>query len=165
MRSIKAVSTLLLALLICSRVLSQHYKKDSIPPPLGYVNDFENIFSTQQNHFLDSTIRAFEKRTTIQIAIITVDTTMVSKQDFGDYIVKIANRWGIGQKDKNNGIAIGLSRQYRQIRIATGYGMEAKLSNVETKTIIDTAFVPYFKKGQYFEGAVHGLTAVMKKVQ
>lgn len=51
----------LLTLLITTRASSQKYKRDSIPKPIGYVNDFENILSKKQEKYLDSTIKAFEK--------------------------------------------------------------------------------------------------------
>jgi uncharacterized protein len=156
---------LLISLWACTPGLSQQHKKDSIPEPLGFVNDFENIFSAKQERYLDSMIGSFEKRTTIQIALITVDTSMVSRADFDDYIVKLANRWGVGQKEKRNGIAVGISKIYRHMRIANGYGIEKIMFYAQTKTIIDTAFLPYFKKGEYFQGTVSGLKAIMKKLE
>src|SRR5678809_100609 len=49
---------------------------DSLPQPIGYVNDYENIFDRAEENILDSVIADFEKRTTIQVAIVTFDTTM-----------------------------------------------------------------------------------------
>jgi uncharacterized protein len=157
-------SLVLLFFLFTTGVSSQKYKKDSLPQPLGYVNDFENIFSKKQEKYLDSVIVAYERKTTIEIALITIDTSMVSKSDLENYVLKIARKWGVGKKEKNNGIVIGLSKGYRYIRIHNGYSIEAMLSDIETKQIIDTAFIPSFKKEQYFEGVVNGLKAIMKKL-
>jgi uncharacterized membrane protein YgcG len=70
----------------------------------------------------------------------------------------------VGQKQKNNGVTIGLSKGYRFMRIENGYGIQNILTDNETKKIIDSAFIPYFKKGEYFEGIVNGLEAIMKKL-
>jgi uncharacterized protein len=153
----------LFLLLITTGVSSQKYKRDSIPQPIGYINDFENIFSKKQENYLDSMIRSFEKKKTIQITLITIDTSMVSKSDLENYVFKIANKWGVGQKQKDNGITIGMSKGYRYMRIQNGYGLEHFLPDSETKKIIDTAFIPSFKKEQYFEGVINGLKAIMKK--
>ena len=161
-KQIKAL--LFLALLITSGASCQNTKKDSVPKPVGFVNDFEDIFSTSQEEFLDSMIGAYREKTTIQIALITVDTLMISREGFDNYILKIANTWGVGQKEKNNGITIGISRGYRAIRIQNGYGIEKVLSDSQTKAIIDTAFIPSFKKEQYFKGTVNGLKAIMNKL-
>ena len=158
---------LLLCTVIAVAILSscKGQKNDSLPKPVGYVNDFENILSTSEERYLDSIIRDFENRTTNQIAIITVDTSMVKKTDFDNYILRIFNAWGVGQKEKNNGIVIGFSRSYRMIRIENGRGIEKILSNGETKTIVDSAFIPLFKKGLYFDGVVSGLNAIMQRLR
>jgi uncharacterized protein len=152
------------ALLFTADLSCQNQKKDNLPQPKGFVNDFENILSPAQESYLDSMIRAFEEKTAIQIALITVDTSMISRNDFDNYILLILNAWGVGQKEKNNGIAIGISKGYRTMRIQNGYGIANTLSDSETKTIIDSAFIPPFKNGQYFEGMINGLKAIMDKL-
>lgn len=136
-----------------------------IPKPIGYVSDFERIFSIDEVTFLDSVIKDFENKTTIQIAIISIDTSMVSIDKFEDYTLQILRTWGVGQKDKNNGILIGISMGYRRIRIQNGYGIEKILSNEETKQIIDSNFIPNFKKGEMYNGTFLGLKAIMDKLK
>jgi uncharacterized protein len=165
MNSCKQLSILLfLTFVITTELLSQDRKKDKLPQAVGFVNDFEDIFSTGQENFLDSMIRAYEKGTTIQIALITVDTSMISRNDFDKYILQIANAWGVGQKEKNNGIVIGISKGFRTMSIQNGYGIANILSDSETKKIIDTAFIPLFKNGEYFEGVINGLKVIMNKL-
>ena len=134
---------------------------DSLPKPYGYVNDYENIYSEKEEAILDSLIRAFENKTTIQIAVITFDTTMTTRDSLEALTIHIGNVWGVGQKDKNNGVAIGISRGYRRITIRNGYGIEKLLTNEETKQIIDTAFIPEFRESRYFEGTYNGLLELM----
>jgi uncharacterized protein len=154
----------LLVSLITTEVSSQKYKRDSIPKPISYVSDFENILSKKQERYLDSMIKSFEKKTTVQIALLTIDTSMVSRADFQNYIFQISKTWGVGQKEKNNGVTIGISKGYRIIRIDIGYGIENILTDAETKKIIDSYFIPSLKKGLYFEGVIKGLKAIMKKL-
>ena len=115
---------------------------DSLPQPVGYVNDYENLYTDKQEKTLDSLIRDFEKRTTIQIAVVTFDTTMTTPDSLDALTLRIAKAWGVGQKDKNNGVVISISEGYRQMRIQNGYGIEKVLTDAETKQIIDTAFIP-----------------------
>lgn len=89
---------------------------------------------------------------------------MVNRADFQDYVFKISKKWGVGQKEKNNGVTIGISKGYRFMRIGTGYDIEAILTDNETKKIIDSDFIPSFKKGLYFDGAIKGLKGIMKKL-
>lgn len=134
---------------------------DSLPQPMGYVNDFENLFSGTEEQILDSLIGDFEKRTTIQIALITFDSTMTTADSLDIMTLRIANAWGVGQKEKNNGVVIGISRAYRKMRIQNGYGIEKILTDSETKEIIDTAFIPGFRNANYFDGTLTGLKGLM----
>jgi uncharacterized protein len=142
--------------------LIQEQFQDSLPEPHGYVNDFESLFSESEKQTLDSLLEDFENRTTIQIAVLTIDTSMTSMDSLDVYTLKIAKSWGVGQKDKNNGVVVGISKAYRKITIKNGYGIEKILSDEETKEIIDTSFIPSFRDADYFKGTLTGLKTLMK---
>ncbi len=139
--------------------------KGSVPKRIGHTSDYEKIYSAKEIKILDSIIADFEKKTTIQIAIVTIDTSMVDEKDMENWTLKVLNTWGVGQKDKNNGILVGISKGYRHMRIENGYGIESVLTDQETKQIIDADFIPYFKEAKYFEGTLNGLKALMKKLE
>ncbi|WP_126969384.1 TPM domain-containing protein [Gynurincola endophyticus] len=136
-----------------------------IPAPAGYVSDFEELFTQQEIKYLDSIILDFEQQTTIQIAIVTIDSVILSNQQFDALIIRIANEWGVGQKDKNNGITIGISRYARQMRISLGYGIEPLLSDEETKTIIEQYLIPYFRENKFYEGTLNGLLQLTNELK
>jgi uncharacterized protein len=138
---------------------------DSLPKPVGYVNDFDHLFTPSEQQFLDSLLKDLNDRTTIQIAIVTLDTFMIKADSFDTFTLRLANAWGVGQKEKNNGILIGISKGYRIIRIQNGKGIENILSDSQTKQIIDTAFIPHFRKSQYFDGTVKGVNTLMKALK
>lgn len=142
---------------------SSKYKVQFPIKPLGWTSDFEHIFTEDQIFVLDSIICKFEKETTNEIAIVTIDSSWTTKESFDSLTLAIARNWGVGKKDKNNGILIGISTGLRKIRIQNGYGIETILSDTETKKIIDEIIIPEFKNGNYFEGAKNGLLALMQK--
>ncbi len=144
---------------------SSQYKVQLPIKPLGWISDYEHIFSDSQISELDSIISDFEKETANEIAIVTIESSWTTKEIFDSLTLAIANNWGIGKKDKNNGILIGISTGLRKIRINNGYGIEAKLTDAETKKIIDDIILPEFKKGNYFEGTKNGILALMQKVR
>lgn len=134
----------------------------NIPQPRGWVNDFENILTPAEEQALDSLITAYQKQTTVQIAIITIDTLMVTDNNFEPYTLDIANTWGVGDKEKDNGILIGFSSGHRRVRIQNGLGFEKLITNAETKVIVDTAMLPQFKQGNYYQGIRNGLLEMMQ---
>jgi uncharacterized protein len=141
------------------------FYKQLLLKPLGWTSDFEHIFTAAQIRELDSIVSQFEKETTNEIAIVTIDSTQTTKDKFDDFIPGLHNNWGVGKKIKNNGIVIGISAGLRSIRISNGYGIEPKLSDTETKKIIDNIIVPEYKKGNYFEGTKKGLLLIMQKIR
>ncbi len=114
---------------------------------------------------MDSIITKFEKETTNEIVIVTIDSSWTTQEKFNNLILTIANDWEVGKKGLNNGITIGISTGLRKIRICNGYGIEAKLTDAETKTIMDDRILPEFRKGDYFTGTKNGLLALMQKVR
>ena len=144
---------------------SSDYKVQFPVKALGWTSDFEHIFSSDEILELDNLISKFEKETTNEIAIVTIEISWTAKEKFDSLVLAIARDWGVGKKGINNGIVIGISTGLRKIRISSGYGIEAKLTDAETKKIIDDIILPEFKQGNYFTGVRNGLLALMQKVR
>lgn len=133
--------------------------------PIGWTNDYEHIFTLREIEIFDSIISDFEFKTTNEIVIVTVDSSMTTIDKFDSLFLSIHNAWGVGKKDKDNGIVFGFSAGLRKIRINKGDGIAVKLSDKETKEIIDDIIIPEFKAGNYFEGTRKGLLAIMEKTR
>lgn len=131
----------------------------------GSVSDYENLFTKSEIFQLDSLITDFQSRTTIEIAVVSLDDLFTDKENFDDYTLTLANAWGIGQEEKNNGILVAISKKFRQMRIQNGKGIEKIFSDDETKQIIDQYFIPKFKNGHHFEGTKDGISALIKILQ
>ena len=148
-----------------TNALAQQPTLDSVPKATGWVNDFENIFTDKQEQKLSQLIADFEKQTTVEIAVLTLDTIAITNDNFDAYILAVANRWGVGKAGKDNGVVIGISKGLRYISVQNGYGIERELTDAETKQIIDEHFIPKFKRGKYFKGTKAGLQALMTELK
>ncbi len=135
---------------------------NNLPKPVSWTNDYENLFSEIEQTKLDSIISKFEKETSIEISIVTIDTIKTAKEKFDDLTLHIAQTWQIGKAEKGNGILIGISKGYRRIRIQNGNGIEKIITDEETKKIIENYFVPEFKKGEYYYGTLNGLCEIIR---
>jgi uncharacterized protein len=131
----------------------------------GRVTDFEGILKDNEKQILDSIISDHERRTTNEIAIITIRDDQTTSEAFDDYVLRIHNSWGVGKKGMDNGIVLAISRQLRKVRISTGSGIESKLTNEEAKTIIETIMLPQFRNGNMFQGTRNGLLAIINEVK
>ena len=173
----KPVITLLILLSLCAtnargqeklsprqlEAYRQHFR-DSLPRPTGWATDLAHLFTGAQRYRLDSLIGSYEKKTSIEIAIVTLDTLCFARENLNDLAAHIANTWGVGKKDKNNGITICIAAGYRLIRIENGSGITEMLTDTETKHIIDNDFIPLFKQGDYYRGTIVGLNAIITKL-
>lgn len=157
----KSIKYQILITLICFSTASFG---QSFPDPVGFVNDFENIYTERQVEILDSLVKNFEKKTTIEISIVTLDDSYTTKTEFNAYTLKLAKAWGVGKRENDNGILIAISASLRIMRISNGYGIEKILDDRETQEIVDNQFIPYFKNGEYFNGTKVGLNKVIEKL-
>lgn len=163
---IKAARILFLLVALSSIGCSQQTKaKTQSSEPPGYVNDYEKVFTALERADLENFLSHADKMTGVQIAVVSIDTSMVSRDSFDNYTLKLFNQWGVGDKQRNDGILIGFSRSYRMIRIQNGYGIENKMSDQATKQIIDSVFTPRFKNGKYYDGVLEGVNAILENVQ
>lgn len=128
--------------------------------PQTYVNDYAKILSLDQVSQLESKIETFEKSSTNEITVVTIASLD------GDVIENVAQeiftKWGIGKKDKNNGVLLLISLGDRKTRIHTGYGVEGDLTDLGTSYIQSEIMTPAFRSGDYF-GGING--AVNKMVE
>ncbi len=135
------------------------------PEPQRLVNDFAGILSSAQAANLENKLDAFNQRTSTQIAIVIVRD--IFGYDKGDYAFKLAEKWGIGQKGKNNGILILVkpksdNGEKGKVFIAVGYGLEGAVPDITArKTIISAEILPSFKANDYFTGLDRATTVLM----
>jgi uncharacterized protein len=157
-----AIQTHKLADFITTLIRTMTWNDPPSAPEKGYTSDIEKLFSKKQVRKLNKLIKKFEKKTTMEIGIITLDTSYVSRERFDSLSTRIANKWGVGKAGLDNGVLISISKGYRTMRISNGYGIEKIMTDEETKKIIDEEFTPYFKKGEYYEGTLNGLKKLME---
>ncbi|MBL0737883.1 TPM domain-containing protein [Flavobacterium sp. GN10] len=138
---------------------------NNLPKPKGWVNDYEGIFSDNEERKLDSIITNFEKETSIEIAVVTIDTIKVAKENFDDLSLHIAKTWAFGKKGKDNGILISFSKGYKKFRVELGDGTIKMLSEHETKEIIENDFIPKFLKGNYYQGMLDGIMKIIENLR
>jgi len=116
----------------------------TIPASKGYVSDYENLFTPEQNAELTKLLTDYESKTSIEIAILTVNDY---ESDISDFAQKTAEKWGVGKKELNNGLLIIISKNKRILHPTTGYGLEGYLPDGWLKLEGDSIVAKYFKNG------------------
>lgn len=141
-----------------STVFGQQIEKRPNPPVA--VNDFANMLEPFQREALEQKIRNYNDTTSTGIVIITVPS--LQGYDIAEVALKYMRTWGPGEKGKNNGVIILVSKGDHKARIETGYGMEGVLPDILCKQIIDERMIPFFKNNDYYAGFDNAVDAIIQ---
>lgn len=128
------------------------------PPKL--VNDFEHIFSASEVVTLETDNVTYEKQTSTQICIVTLAS--LNGYEPQVFATALHRKWGVGQKNLNNGVLILISKAEHKIFISTGQGVQGKLTDGRLQLIINNVIIPSFKQGQYYQGVQDGIEEIKK---
>jgi len=120
------------------------------PSPARFVNDFAKILSESEITTLEQKLHNYQDSTSNQFAVVTVSS--LDNYDIESYSYELAKNWGIGQKEKNNGLLILIAPNERKMRIEVGYGLEGAIPDAVCKQIIREIMKPYFKQQNYYAG-------------
>ncbi|MEZ4903436.1 MAG: TPM domain-containing protein [Spirosomataceae bacterium] len=134
-----------------------------IPEPMSprrLVNDYVGMLNGTERETLEQKLRVYNDSTSTQITIVVVKSTQ--PYPAGDYAFELGKRWGVGQKDKDNGIVLLWATDDRKIFIATGRGMEGAVPDAIAKRIISTIIGPEFKQQMYYRGLDRGTDEIIK---
>lgn len=133
-----------------------------LPQPIGLVSDYSNIFTAEERITLEKYLNDYKLKTTNEIAVVTIDSISpyVDIKDFG---TDLGNFWGIGSKEKNNGLLFILNMNDRNIRISTGTNTEKILSDEFLKSILNKEIIPHFKEDNFYEGIMRGLNKIIEQ--
>ena len=151
----------LLLVLILGSGLQAQLPSPSNPPRL--VNDYTGTLSASQINTLEHKLVAYNDSTSTQILVLLVDD--LQGYSIEQYATEIGHSWGVGQKDKGNGVVILVKpkkgSERGEVNISTGYGMEQYVTDATGKIIIEKEMIPAFKEGDYYTGIDNAVNVIM----
>lgn len=158
----KQLFILLLTILTFNTLKAQDCLLDQ-QPKQDLVQDYANIISDEDEAFLRQKLIAFNDTTSTQIMVVTV--TDLCGYDKADFTYTLGEKWGVGQKGKNNGIVIMVKPKEIDGRgdafIAPGYGLEGVVPDAIAKRIVENEMIPYFKSQEYYFGIHQAVNVLM----
>ncbi|MGQ9630373.1 MAG: TPM domain-containing protein [bacterium] len=130
----------------------------TLPEHRGWVNDFAGVIDSGTQRKMEALIGDLEEKTTAEIAVVTVSTT--EPMSIEEYAEKLFEAWGVGKREKDNGVMLIVALKDRKVRIEVGYGLEGVITDGRAGEILDKYVVPDFRRGDYAAGLYNGLVAV-----
>ncbi len=132
------------------------------PTELKYVNDYVGILSETTKSKIVSIGYELEQKTSAQVVVVVINST--DGVDIETYSNQLFRTWGIGQKDKNNGVLLLVAIKDRALRIEVGYGFEGAIPDGKAGRIRDQYIIPAFRNEDYETGIYQGYLALVKEV-
>ena len=124
------------------------------PKPFTFVTDQANLLNANDAKKLENGLRKYADTYGIQVVLVTVPT--LGGTSAADYARQLGTSWGVGQRDKNNGIVVLLSGKEHQMSIEAGSGLRSIITPELTRRVITQEMTPAFKQGNYFAGLSKG---------
>lgn len=146
---------LVVLLLLSGRTYAQDIKLPDRPDPPRLVNDYAGMLSAGDADALETRLDQYEKETSTQIAVVIITT--LDGADRAQYATELMHEWGIGQKDKDNGVLLLIAKEDRTMFLGTGRGVEGALPDAICKRITEYTIKPKFKEGDYIGGINAGI--------
>jgi uncharacterized protein len=128
------------------------------PKPVGYVNDFANILSPETNSSLEARLSLLEKETSSEVTFVSVET--IGNSTLEEFAAGLFQDWGIGKKEKDNGVLFLVSLLEGDMRIEVGYGLESIITDGRAGRILDQDVLPLMDQGDIDQAIENGLTAI-----
>ena len=127
------------------------------------VTDNVGLLTATEKENLNQKLIKYNDSTSTEIAVIIVPTT--SGEDINYLATMYGEKWGIGEKEQDNGMVFLIATEDRKFAIQQGRGVERYLTASVAGQILDYIVTPNFKKGLWYQGIDGGTTALMDAVQ
>lgn len=134
------------------------------PAPVKYATDKAGVLSPSTVSSLNAKLQAYEQETSNQVVVYLMPEVPA---DYAteDFTQRTFASWGVGQKEKNNGVVLFVFPKSRKMRIEVGYGLEGALPDARAKQIIENQIKPAFKQGDFNGGVTRGVDAILASLK
>jgi uncharacterized protein len=130
------------------------------PNPPKLVVDLTGTLTADQQQALERKLVAYDDSTSNQVAVVIIATT--GDYDISDFAFALGRKWGVGNKEKDNGVVLLIAKNDRKVFIAPGYGLEGAIPDITAKRIVEDVILPNFRGNDFYRGIDEGTDAVIK---
>lgn len=147
---------------------AQSYTLQTIPDPKsgfggGFVSDPQNYLSAADVSKINGIIGNIERVSGAQVAVVMLPS--IGEENPKEFSTALFNKWGIGQKNSDNGLLILTVIDQRRTEFETGLGTEAVLPDAICYRVGMQELVPHFKLENYGAGIVAALVKFQEIVE
>jgi uncharacterized protein len=131
--------------------------------PQGHVNDLAGLLNDAERSAMEERLVQLRQQNGAEVAVAVLPSLEGGQID--DFANKLFQKWGLGNKDQDNGLLLLVAVQDRKARIEVGYGLEAILPDALAGRILDERLFPAFKRQQYAEGLEQAIQQIVTLIE
>jgi uncharacterized protein len=121
-----------------------------VPPLTGRVNDLAGLLPAPRAAALEARLADYEARTGNQFVLLTLPS--LEGEDIASFGIRVAEKWKVGQKGKDDGLILIIAQRDRKMRIEVGYGLEGSVPDAIASRVIRDVLGPSFRQGDFAGG-------------
>jgi uncharacterized protein len=139
-------------------------RADDIPVPLpaSHVSDLRGLLAADTRAELDRLAATLDDAGRGQLAFVVIDSS--NGVDHRRFATDVFNRWGVGDRQRNDGTLFLLAKRDRAAEIVLGDGIDNATNRAHAERTMREAMVPRFRNGDYDQGLVAGATQLLQSV-
>jgi uncharacterized protein len=155
--------SIVLTLLLLLFVQPARAQEVPIPPaPTQYVTDTTGFLPPEVVDRLNTRLHDYEQQTRHQIIVYIGSTT--GGVPIEDWATRAFEKWGVGRKGLDDGLALFIMAKDRRLRVEVGYGLEGDVGDLRAHQIIDDVIVPRIRAGDNAGAVEGGVEALIERI-
>ncbi len=134
-----------------------------VPTLTGRVVDNADILSSSTEETITTLLATHEEATSNQVAVLTISS--LGGETIEGYSIRVAETWGLGTAENDNGVLLLVAVTDREMRIEVGLGLEGVLTDAAASRIIRNEMVPRFRSGDFDGGVLVGVERIVGVIE
>lgn len=130
------------------------------------TNDFADILNPDAEAQINAVLQEARNELGREMTVVTIRSRddYQPSTDIAEFSKNLFNGWGIGNKDRNDGLLLLVAIEDREVRIALGAGYPARQDGIAAR-IIQSQIIPAFKEGRIADGILAGTRAALSQIK
>ena len=154
-----------LLLVVAANALAQDYAPYP-KPDAGYVTDHAHVLDAQEEERIEQWLIEVEKKSGTEIIVVTIPALAAypgtANESVEAFSTALFNRWGIGNRETNDGVLLLVALGDRKARIELGDGHPPDRDAIAAEIMAGT-IVPEFRGGDYAGGITDGVKEIVHR--
>lgn len=165
---LSGVSRLLLVVLVAfvgwaSPARGQSFTPEQVPnvyvcDSLQLLSDPTGVIPAEGRRQINEALTRVRLATGVEFAAVIVPS--IGERDIESFSTALFRLWGLGDRERKDGLLLVLVMDQRKMRFEVGYGLEGTLTDLEASRIQREVMIPEMRRGDYTAAVLGGVEAV-----